>query len=144
MNKIIFFLLIYFTQFLNLSSNELKLEELIKGLKNPWSLSFITDENILIEHKLKSQLLDIIKTRKIILRTYPQKQVHTHERHYPGKGGRQEGAGKTKNSINGQHRGIDRSKQQRDLCHERKSKRMQNSSPYRAVRAANVSSSNAG
>ena len=48
MNKIIFFLLIYFTQFLNLSSNELKLEELIKGLKNPWSLSFVTDENVLI------------------------------------------------------------------------------------------------
>jgi quinoprotein glucose dehydrogenase len=63
MKKIIFFLLIYLTQFLNLSSNELKFEELIKDLKNPWSLSFITDENILITEK-SGNLLRINLTNK--------------------------------------------------------------------------------
>ena len=65
MKKIIFFLFIYLTQFLNLSSNELKFEELIKDLKNPWSLSFITDENILITEK-SGNLLKINLTNKKI------------------------------------------------------------------------------
>ena len=37
MKKIILIFLIYLIQFLNLSSNEPKLEEVIKGLNNPWS-----------------------------------------------------------------------------------------------------------
>ena len=65
MKHIIFFFLIYLTQFLNLSSNEPKLEELIKGLKNPWSLSFITDENILITEK-SGNLLNINLANKKI------------------------------------------------------------------------------
>ena len=65
MKHIIFFFLIYLTQFLNLSSNEPKLEELIKGLKNPWSMSFITDENILITEK-SGNLLKINLTNKKI------------------------------------------------------------------------------
>ena len=51
MIKVILFLLIYLSQFLNLSSEEPKLEEVIKGLKNPWSLSFMDNENILITEK---------------------------------------------------------------------------------------------
>ena len=35
----------------NLSSNEIKLEEVIKGLKSPWSLSFVTDVDILVTEK---------------------------------------------------------------------------------------------
>ena len=65
MKHIIFFFLIYLTQFLNLNSNEPKLEELIKDLKNPWSLSFITDENILITEK-SGNLLKINLTNKKI------------------------------------------------------------------------------
>ena len=53
-------------QFLNLSSNELKFEELIKDLKNPWSLSFITDENILITEKSGNLLrIDLANKKKI-------------------------------------------------------------------------------
>jgi len=51
MKKIILIFLIYFLQFLNLSSTEPKLEEIIKGLNNPWSLSFMTEEDILITEK---------------------------------------------------------------------------------------------
>ena len=51
MNKVIFFFLIYMVQFLSLSSNEPKLEEIIKGLNSPWSLSFITDDDILVTEK---------------------------------------------------------------------------------------------
>ena len=44
MKKISLIFLIYFFQFFNLSSDEPKLEEVIRGLNNPWSLSFIKDE----------------------------------------------------------------------------------------------------
>ena len=65
MNKIILIFLIYFLQFQNLSSIEPKLEEVIKGLNNPWSLSFMTDNNILITEKSGS-LLKINLTNKNI------------------------------------------------------------------------------
>ena len=62
MRKITLIFLIYLAQFLNLSSNEPKLEEVIKDLKNPWSLSFMTDKDILVTEKsgnlLKINLLD--------------------------------------------------------------------------------------
>ena len=62
MKIILLIFLIYLVQFLNLSSNELKLEEVIKGLNNPWSLSFMKDEDILITEKsgslLKINLID--------------------------------------------------------------------------------------
>ena len=51
MNKIISIFLIYIFQFINLSSNEPKLDELIKGLNSPWSLSFITEKDILVTEK---------------------------------------------------------------------------------------------
>ena len=51
MKKIILILLTYFIQFLNLSSYEPKLEEIINGLSSPWSFSFITNEDILLTEK---------------------------------------------------------------------------------------------
>ena len=51
MNKIILIFFIYIFQLSNLSSNEIKLEEVIKGLKSPWSLSFVTDVDILVTEK---------------------------------------------------------------------------------------------
>ena len=51
MKKIVIIFLVYYIQYLDLSSNEPKLEELVKGLKSPWSFSFITDEDILVTEK---------------------------------------------------------------------------------------------
>jgi len=65
MKKIILIFLIYFLQFLNLSSNEHKLEEIIKGLNNPWSLSFMTEEDILITEKSGSLLKINLTNKKI-------------------------------------------------------------------------------
>jgi len=41
MKKITLIFIFFISQFLNLSSNEHKLEEVIKDLNNPWSLSFM-------------------------------------------------------------------------------------------------------
>ena len=65
MNKIILIFLIYFLQFQNLSSIEPKLEEIIKNLNNPWSLSFITEEDILITEKSGSLLKINLINKKI-------------------------------------------------------------------------------
>ena len=51
MKKIILIFLILFSQFSNLSSVEPKLEKIIEGLNNPWSFSFINDEEILVTEK---------------------------------------------------------------------------------------------
>jgi aldose sugar dehydrogenase len=51
MKKIILIISIYFIQSTYLNSNEPKLEEIISDLKNPWSLSFVTDNDILISEK---------------------------------------------------------------------------------------------
>jgi len=65
MKKIILVFLIYLAQFLNLSSSEPKLQELVKGLKSPWSLSFIDDENILITEKSGNLLKVNLTNNKI-------------------------------------------------------------------------------
>jgi len=65
MKKITLILSIYLIQFLNLSSNEPKLEEVIKNLNNPWSLSFMTDKDILVTEK-SGNLLKINLTNKKI------------------------------------------------------------------------------
>ena len=65
MKKIILIFLVYLAQFLNLNSNEPKLEEIINGLNNPWSLSFMTDEDILVTEK-SGNLLKINLTNKKI------------------------------------------------------------------------------
>ena len=51
MTKIINFFLIFLFFFNNLYANELKLEEVFKGLDKPWSLSFIDNENIILTEK---------------------------------------------------------------------------------------------
>ena len=66
MKKIFLFFLIYLSQFLSLSSNELKLEEVIKGLNNPWSLSFITNKDILITEKSGNLLKINLNNKKIV------------------------------------------------------------------------------
>ena len=65
MKKIISILLIYLVQFLNLSSAEPKLEEIIKGLNSPWSLSFMTDEDILITEKSGNLLKINLNNKKV-------------------------------------------------------------------------------
>ena len=65
MKKIILVFLIYLAQFFNLSSSEPKLQELVKGLKSPWSLSFINDENILITEKSGTLLKINLTNNKI-------------------------------------------------------------------------------
>jgi aldose sugar dehydrogenase len=65
MIKIILFFLIYFIQFFNLNSEEPKLEEIIKGLNNPWSLSFMNDKNVLITEKSGNLLKINLSTKKI-------------------------------------------------------------------------------
>jgi len=65
MKKIILIFLIYVNQCFNLSSDEPKLEEIIKGLNKPWSLSFMTDENILITEKSGNLLRINLANKKI-------------------------------------------------------------------------------
>jgi aldose sugar dehydrogenase len=65
MKKIILVFLIYLAQFFNLSSSEPKLQELVKDLKSPWSLSFIDDENILITEKYGTLLKVNLTNKKI-------------------------------------------------------------------------------
>ena len=64
MKKISLILLIYLAQILNLSSNEPKLEEIIKNLDNPWSLSFMTDKDILVTEKSGNLLKIDLKKKK--------------------------------------------------------------------------------
>jgi glucose/arabinose dehydrogenase len=65
MKNIILIFSIYLVQFLNLSSNEPKLEEVIKGLNKPWSLSFVTETDILITEKSGSLLKVNLINKKI-------------------------------------------------------------------------------
>jgi aldose sugar dehydrogenase len=65
MRKITLIFLIYLVQFLNLSSDEPKLEEVIKDLKNPWSLSFMTDKDILVTEKSGNLLKINLLNKKI-------------------------------------------------------------------------------
>jgi aldose sugar dehydrogenase len=65
MKKIVLIFLIYLFQFINLSSNEYKLEELIEGLNSPWSLSFINDNDILVTEKSGNLLKIDLNNKKI-------------------------------------------------------------------------------
>jgi aldose sugar dehydrogenase len=65
MKKIILIILVYFVQLSNLNTNEPKLEEIIRNLNNPWSLSFVTDKDILISEKSGSLLKINIINKKI-------------------------------------------------------------------------------
>jgi len=50
MKKIIIFILFFFTS-INLYASELKFEKIIDNLNNPWSLSFVDNENIIFTEK---------------------------------------------------------------------------------------------
>jgi len=65
MIKITLIFLIYLAQFINLSSNEPKLEEVIKDLKNPWSLSFMNNKDILVTEKSGNLLKINLFNKKI-------------------------------------------------------------------------------
>ena len=65
MKKIILIIFIYFVKFSNLSSNEPKLEEIISDLNNPWSLSFMTEHDILISEKSGGLLKINLNNKKI-------------------------------------------------------------------------------
>ena len=65
MKKIALIFIFFISQFLNLSSNEYKLEEVIKDLNNPWSLTFMSDNDILVTEK-SGNLLKINLTNKKI------------------------------------------------------------------------------
>ena len=51
MTRILFTLIIYLILLINLVAQEPKLEEMYAGLDNPWSLSFINKDNIIITEK---------------------------------------------------------------------------------------------
>ena len=65
MKKIILFFIILTFQFSNLSSNEPKLEEIISGLKGPWSLTFINETRVLVTEKTGNIFLANINKKKL-------------------------------------------------------------------------------
>ena len=65
MRKIIFFNLILFFQFLNLSATEPKLNEIINGLNSPWSITFIKKNQLLITEKSGNLILADLKNQKL-------------------------------------------------------------------------------
>ena len=65
MKKIILFFIIFTFQFSNLSSNEPKLEEIISGLKGPWSLTFINETRVLVTEKAGNIFLANINKKKL-------------------------------------------------------------------------------
>jgi aldose sugar dehydrogenase len=65
MKKIILIFLVYVSQFFNLNSNEPKLEEVIKNLNNPWSLSFMTHKDVLVTEKSGNLLKINLSNKKI-------------------------------------------------------------------------------
>tara|TARA_B100000963_G_scaffold351699_1_gene363699 strand:- start:1281 stop:2342 length:1062 start_codon:yes stop_codon:yes gene_type:complete len=59
-------IILFFFSFYNLYASEIKLEKINDGLKKPWSLSFIDQENILITDK-SGKLLNLnLKNNKIL------------------------------------------------------------------------------
>ena len=62
--KIILSFLILFIQIINLNSKEPHLEEVINGLKSPWSLSFINEKKVIISEKSGSLILANIENKK--------------------------------------------------------------------------------
>ncbi len=65
MKKIIITFLIFLLQFLNLPADDLKLNELLKGLNKPWSFSFVENDKVLITEKSGNLLIANLKSKKI-------------------------------------------------------------------------------
>ena len=64
MKKIILIISFFLSQSVNISSNELKLQESIKGLNAPWSLSFIEDNKVLVTEKSGNIILVDLNNKK--------------------------------------------------------------------------------
>ena len=65
MKKIIFILILILIQTLNLKSEDFRLNQLISGLNGPWSLTFKSENEILITEKSGQILLVNLKDNKI-------------------------------------------------------------------------------
>ena len=65
MKKIILIASLFLTQILHSSSNETKLQEVIKGLDSPWSLSFINENEVLVTEKSGNLNLINFNNKKI-------------------------------------------------------------------------------
>ena len=65
MKKILIIFSIFFCFFNNAYAQEFKLEKIIDGLNNPWSLSFVDKENIVFTEKQGKLYLLNIKNKKI-------------------------------------------------------------------------------
>ena len=64
MKKIILIISFFLSQSVYISSNELKLQESIKGLNAPWSLSFIDDNKVLVTEKSGNIILVDLNNKK--------------------------------------------------------------------------------
>ena len=65
MKKIILISIIFIFQFSISITKEPKLEEILSGLKGPWSLSFIDDSRLLITEKSGNFFLANIKNKDL-------------------------------------------------------------------------------
>ena len=66
MKKIFLIFIIFIIQFSNLVSKEPKLEEILSGLKGPWSLSFINKSKILVTEKQGNFFLVDLDNKNLI------------------------------------------------------------------------------
>ena len=57
--------ILFFFIFSNLYASEIKLEKIVDGLKNPWSLSFIDQKNIVITEKAGKLFILSLVDKKI-------------------------------------------------------------------------------
>ena len=64
MKKIILIISFFLSQSVHISSNELKLQESIKGLNAPWSISFIEDNKVLVTEKSGNIILVDLNNKK--------------------------------------------------------------------------------
>ena len=64
MKKIILIISFFLSQCVHILSNELKLQESVKGLNAPWSLSFIEDNKVLVTEKSGNIILVDLNNKK--------------------------------------------------------------------------------
>ena len=64
MKKITLIALLFFFQAFNISANEPKLDQIINGLDNPWSLTFLNNDRALITEKSGNLLLVNLSNKK--------------------------------------------------------------------------------
>ena len=57
MKKIIFILILFLIQTLNLKSEDFKLNQLISGLNSPWSLTFKNENEILNNREIRPNFI---------------------------------------------------------------------------------------